>query len=497
MVYKKFPLSFDDGAFFSFLKKIIFGYAHSMNQTFKPETKVYCLGIGGIGLSSVAQWMKELGCVVTGSDRGVSEVTKMLEAKGVTVKIEEMARSVPDDTEIVVYSDALPYEHPARVFAREKGIREINYAKCLGLLTESYRCIAVAGSHGKSTTTALIAHILTEAGLDPTVVVGTKVPTLGNVNFRFGKSDIVVVEADEFRSHFLELSPAVAIINNVDHDHVDVFPTIESYVDAFNKFVGKIKQGGELILRESDKYSAGFMELRNDVKISTFDLATGGIRVEPLSGSTLIVDFQKYDNGRQYFSVTRDGVSLGEFNVAFPGEHMLLDAVAGISAVIPFIDNVEKIRSAMATFRGTWRRFELLGKYKSATVISDYAHHPTELRALLSGARQAYPNKKITIVFQPHQSSRTQAFGADFIDALSLADEVLLVDVFSVAGRDNPKDFVSDRDWVEVLKQRGKEAYFAEDLIVAEKMLRETEPTDEVLLFVGAGSIDQLARKLI
>jgi UDP-N-acetylmuramate--alanine ligase len=188
---------------------------------------------------------------------------------------------------------------------------------------------------------------------------------------------------------------------------------------------------------------------------------------------------------------------LGEFNVAFPGDHMLLDAVTAISAVAPFVDDVEKIRNAMATFRGTWRRFELVGKYKSATVISDYAHHPTELRALLSGARQAYPNKKITIVFQPHQSTRTQAFGDDFVEALSLADEVLLVEVFSVAGRDNPKDFATDRHWVEILKQKGKEAYFAEDLYMAEKMLRETETTDEILLFVGAGSIDGLARSIV
>jgi UDP-N-acetylmuramate--alanine ligase len=377
----------------------------------------------------------------------------------------------------------------------------MNYAKCLGLLTESYRCIAVAGSHGKSTTTALIAHILTEAGLDPTVVVGTKVPTLGNVNFRFGKSDIVVVEADEFRSHFLELSPTVAIINNIDHDHVDVFPTIELYVDAFRKFIGKIKTGGELILWASDKYSTGLMELRNDLKISTFDLVNAEIAsVATLATSQrrdYAVTFQRYEDGRQYFVVACDGVSLGEFNVAFPGDHMLLDAVTAISAVAPFVDDVEKIRNAMATFRGTWRRFELVGKYKSATVISDYAHHPTELRALLSGARQAYPNKKITIVFQPHQSTRTQAFGDDFVEALSLAYEVLLVEVFSVAGRDNPKDFATDRHWVEILKQKGKEAYFAEDLYMAEKMLRETETTDEILLFVGAGSIDGLARSIV
>lgn len=476
-----------------------------MNETFKPGVKVYCLGVGGIGLSGAAQWMKELGCEVKGSDRAVSSVTQMLEVKGISIKIEEATESVPEDTEIVVYSDALPFEHPAREFARAKGIREINYAKCLGLLTESYRCIAVAGSHGKSTTTALIAHILTEAGQDPTVVVGTKVPTLGNVNFRFGKSDIVVVEADEFRSHFLELSPTVAIINNIDHDHVDVFPTMKSYVDAFIKFVGRLKVGGELILRTSDPYTEGLMELRNDVKISTFDLSNAEIAAPRQfqkigDGSQrrgYSVEFQKYDGGRQYFSVVCGGVSLGDFNIAFPGDHMLLDAAAAIVAVKPFINNIEKIKNAMTTFRGTWRRFELLGKYKTATVISDYAHHPTELKALLSGARQAYPNKKITIVFQPHQSSRTQAFGDDFVEALALADEVLLVEVFSVTGRDNPKDFVSDRNWVAILKNKGNEAYFAEDLKIAERMLRETEPSDGVLLFVGAGSIDQLARELV
>lgn len=476
-------------------------YALSVNNTFKQGMNIFCLGIGGIGLSGAAQWLKELGCDVSGSDRTESAVTKMLFAQGINVQIELETDRVPLDADFVVYSDALPFEHPARVYAREHNIREMSYAQCLGLLTESYRCIAVAGSHGKSTTTALIAHILTEAGLDPTVVVGTKVPTLGNVNFRFGKSDIVVVEADEFRSHFLELSPEVAIVNNIDHDHVDVFPTLASYVDAFRKFVAKIKAGGELILGAGDAYTAELIEQRDDIKISTFEFKNKEIAsVAPMATSqrpNFAVNFQKYEDGRQYFSVTHDDISLGEFNVAFPGEHMLLDAVAALAAVSHFgVDN-EKIRNAMATFRGTWRRFELLGKYKSATVISDYAHHPTEVKALLLGARQAFPAKKITLVFQPHQSSRTQAFGKEFIDALSLADEIILIDVFSVAGRDNPKDFVSDRAWVETLKEQGKEAYFAQDLAQAEKMLRETEPTDEIILLAGAGSIDQLARKMV
>lgn len=468
-----------------------------MDDLFKPGVSVYCLGIGGIGLSAAAQWLKELGVNVSGSDNNESVVLEMLREKGINAVADANVSTLPEGINLLIYSDAVSEEHSVRKYAKEKGIDQINYAKALGILTKNYKIIAVAGSHGKSSTTALIGHVLTELGADPTVVVGTKVPTLGNVNFRFGKSDIAVLEADEYRSHFLEIEPMVCIINNVDHDHVDVFPTEELYVDAYRKLVGKIKSGGELILRASDRFTPVLAKLRTDIAVKFFDIGDDNV-FSSESEKTYFVGNTRFEAGKQKFDIVINKNNIGEFEIAFPGDHMALNTAAAFAAIERYVVDVREVKKALGSFRGTWRRFERVGLFNENIVISDYAHHPTEVRALLLGARQAYPDKKIKIVFQPHQGSRTKAFGSKFVSALSLADEILLVEVFGVAGRedDNSKK-VTDRHWIEDLKRMGKNTLFAEDLIEAERVVRSDTKDNEVILFVGAGSIDQLARKIV
>jgi UDP-N-acetylmuramate--alanine ligase len=469
-----------------------------MNETFKNGGRIYCLGIGGIGLSAVAQWLNALGVVVSGTDMTDSDIVSMLREKGIAVDILENIKKIPDDTEILIYSDAVPYEHPAREFARKNGVREMSYAQCLGILTQNYRCIAVAGSHGKSTTTALIAHILIQAGMDPTVVIGTKIPTMGNSNFRLGKSDIVVVEADEYKNHFLELNPTVAVVTNVDYDHVDTFPTRDLYLEAFKKFVGKIKPSGSLILYAGDSATTELLSVRADLQKITFEFSRG----EHVAARENTVEYfiNKITNDSleyaQKFSLTVAGRDYGEFSVSFPGDHFLLDTAAAIAAVSSFNIDSPTIQKAVASFKGTWRRFELIGKFNGVPVISDYAHHPTELRALLQGARQVYRDKKITIVFQPHHGARTAAFGKEFVEALSEADEIVVVDVYGVAGRENSITGTNVEKWVDELRSMGCNAEFAKDLNVAEKILADGKIGKDVILCVGAGSIDQLARKI-
>jgi len=469
-----------------------------MSEVFKQKEKVYCLGIGGIGLSAAAQWLKALGVSVAGSDMTDSGITQMLREKGILVDISKETKEIPKDTELLVYSDAVPFEHPARKFARDNGIREMSYAQCLGILTDNYRCIAIAGSHGKSTTTALIAHILIQAGVDPTVVIGTKIPTMDNTNFRLGKSDIVIVEADEYKNHFLELNPAVAVITNVDYDHVDTFPTRELYLEAFKKFVGKIKSSGLLISCGGDLATNELLSLRTDLKKIVFDFSDE-------NNSDLGENVAEYlinkitDNSSGYaqkFALAVSGKGYGEFSVSFPGDHFLLDATAAIAVALFCNIDIVEIRKALASFKGTWRRFELVGEFNGVPVISDYAHHPTELRALLQGTRLAYQNKKITIVFQPHHGARTAAFGKEFVMALKEADDVIVVDIYGVAGRENSTNGTDVRGWVDELRSMGCNAEFAANLDVAEKILRDSEIRKDVILCVGAGDIDQLARKI-
>jgi len=470
-----------------------------MSEVFKRGQKIYCLGIGGIGLSAVAQWLKALGAFVAGSDITESDITQMIRERGILVDISKDIKEISKDTEVLVYSDAVPFEHPVRKFARANGILEVSYAQCLGILTKDYRCIAIAGSHGKSTTTALIAHILIQAGMDPTVVIGTKISTMDNANFRLGKSDIVVVEADEYKNHFLELNPTIAVITNIDYDHVDSFPTKELYTDAFKKFVGKVKSNGSLILRTGDLATKELFSIRTDLQKTAFDFSSGkslgfGENMTEYSINKIANTSSGY---AQKFSLAISGKNYGEFSVSFPGDHFLLDTTAAIVTIAIFNMDIVTIQKAVASFHGTWRRFELVGEFNGTPVISDYAHHPTEIKALLQGSRQAYRNKKITIVFQPHHGARTAAFGKEFIAALSGADEVIVVDVYGVVGRENATGETNVEKWVEELRATGCCAEFAADLNAAEKILKKEKIKRDVILFVGAGNIDQLARKIV
>lgn len=468
------------------------------NEIFIAGKKVFCLGIGGIGLSAAAQWLKATGVTVSGSDQSESSITELLRRKQIDVIIEKANGAIPPDTDFLVYSDAIPENNPGRLFAKEKGIKQYSYAEALGILSAPYKCVAVAGSHGKSTTSALVAHIFNFAEIDPTAVIGTKVPCFGNTNFRLGQSDTLVVEADEYRNHFLQLNPFVGIITNVDHDHVDAFPTEQSYVRAFINFVKKIKNNGILVMKSGDKYTNELTKQAAHLKINYFNLA-GKADInrnhENETTSYLIVN-NTYQGGFQKFNIERNGKSLGNFETSLPGDHILLNIAAAVAAVEPWMISPEKLKSAIKSFLGTWRRFEYVGNFKGSVVISDYSHHPTEIRAMLQGARQAYADKKILVVFQPHHGARTRHFAGEFVDALSLADEIIILEVYGVAGRENKEEQISTKSWAEQLARLGKKALFANDLEEAHDILGKISLQGVVIIATGAGNVDKLARKL-
>lgn len=348
--------------------------SHNFHNTMQGK-KIYMIGIGGIGMSALAQYYVAEGAEVTGSDRDISPTTEMLAKKGVVVVIGQKADNVPADTDMVVYSAAVPADNAERARAAELGVPQINYPEALGRATDGKRLIAVVGTHGKTTTTAMIGKILIEAGADPTVVVGSVVPEWGS-NFRKGSSDIFVVEACEYRKHFIAFHPEVLVVTNIEWDHTDFYKTPAEFIAAFDEIKGQSK--------------------------------------------TII------DRARYIDEAVPELLVPGEFN-----KDNARAAKAGVKALLPSITN-EAIDHALKGYKGTWRRFEYKGVLPGgAELYDDYAHHPTAIAKTLEAAREKFPNKKIVVFFHPHLYSRTRDLFDDFARSLAGADEAYVLPVYA------------------------------------------------------------------
>lgn len=454
--------------------------------------RAFFVGIGGIGTSAIAQWLRASGWGVAGSDRARSDLTDLLVRSGIPVAVPEPS-ALPAGISVVVYSDAVPPTHVLRAAARARGVREISYAELLGELVAPFRTIAVAGSHGKSTTAALSGLILEAAGKDPTVVVGTRVPQWqehGAGNFRIGKSALAVVEADEYREHFVNLRPDVAIVTSLDHDHVDAFPTKADYAAAFVRFLRRVPRGGLVVVSRADPAVLALRShLPTTVRTLTFGVGDGGADSDVRVSEPILRD------GRQEFQARVCGRDWGTFVLAAPGRHLVANAAAAIAATKDCGATPDDARRALAGFRGTWRRFEIVGHVKGAVVISDYAHHPTEVRALLAAARQWYPSRRLLMAFQPHQRARAHAFAAAFHAVLEDVEALILAEVYEVTGREEESPRVTTRDWVEELRRAGRPAEYAPTLERVEQAVRAQAREGDVILFVGAGTIDRVARR--
>lgn len=461
-------------------------------------------------MSALAQWLASDGWVVSGTDRAHSSITDTLTRAGIPVDITE-SPALPRGVHLLVYSDAVPATHPLREAARAATIRTVSYPELLGELTRPREVIAVSGSHGKSTTTALVGLMLEAAGMDPTVVVGTRVPQWqrashfarwasrgragnreqGIGNYRRGASSLAVVEADEYRRHFLTLSPRVAVVTSVDYDHVDAFPSPKDYQAAYAEFLSRVAPEGTVVLPAHDPATPS---LRSSVPAPTSVLT---FAVDGAAGTAdVIATNPVVRKSRQEFRLFVQAQDRGTFALSVPGEHVVSNAVAAVAAALPFGVEADAVRRALAGFRGTWRRFELVGEVNGALVISDYAHHPTELRALAAAARAWYPGRRLVIAFQPHQHARTRAFSSQFIRALEQFDAVILAEVYDVTGREE-SERVTTKHWVELLSQRVYSVTYAPTLGEVESAVRSQAQADDVVLIVGAGDIDSVARQLV
>ncbi len=386
----------------------------------KPQ--VHFIGIGGIGTSALARWFLSHNYTVSGSDASPSEITSELKKQGIRVFIGHQSKNVPKGANLAIFSAAVPVNNPERQQAAKLGISTKSYAEAVADLVRQYKTLAITGAHGKSTTTALLSLVLIKAGFDPTVIIGTKLKEFKNSNFRNGKGDYLVLEADEYQKSFLNYSPAAAIILNIDREHLDYYKNLTGIKNAFLKFIKNIQPNGILILNKDDK---NLFSLKNKIqKIAQknqLKIYWYGIRVNPrinprLSASPKIL-----------------------------GEHNVSNALAVYTLAKALNIKEKDIFNAISHYRGAWRRMEYRGEFKVKSqkskvkikVYDDYAHHPTEIKATLAGIAQKWPKTGLICVFQPHQAKRLSLLFKAFVGAFDSANALVLLPVYQVRGRDN------------------------------------------------------------
>ncbi len=404
--------------------------------------KIHFIGIGGIGTSALAQYYLSKGHQVSGSDLVTSEITDMVAGKGVKIFKGNSADNVSRDIDLVVHSPAVPATNPEYKAAKDLGIKTQSYPEALGDLTKEYYTIAVSGSHGKSTTTAMVGLIMEKAGLDPTVIIGTKVKEFGDSNFKEGKSKYLVIEACEYDSSFLHYTPAIIVITNVDKEHLDYFKTFENVKKAFKEFAENLPADGHLIANTP---------INSKVK-----------------GLLQVPGQHNESNASQAFEVGK---------------------ILGIDEKI--------VLESLAEFKGTWRRFEVKQGFagqKEIIVVSDYGHHPNEVAATLKAAREKYGAKKIWCVFQPHQYQRTYYLFDDFVKTFkdAIIDKIIITDIYDVAGRE-VKEISQDVSSKKIVDEVAKDSVIYLELQNIAEYLKQNMQAGDVLLVMGAGDIYKLA----
>jgi UDP-N-acetylmuramate--alanine ligase len=451
---------------------------------FFSRQHLHFVGIGGIGMSGIAEVLLNLGYTISGSDLRLSPITDRLKSLGATVHEGHNAANVAGAKAIVV-SSAVDEANPEVQEARRLQIPVIPRGELLAELMRLKYGIAVAGSHGKTTTTSMIATILSHAGMDPTVVVGGKAAAMGGSNARVGKSEFLVVESDESDGSFLKLSPILAIVTNIDREHLDHYSDIETIRAAFTEFVNKVPfYGAAIICLDDENIQTILPSIRR--RIITY-------------GHNTQADYQPTrqpgDGIPTRFRLRSRTADLGEFHLNIPGEHNVLNATAAIAAALELNVDPDVVREGLRQFSGVARRFEIRGTVRGVTVVDDYGHHPTEIRATLAAAKSCRP-KRLHVLFQPHRYSRTFHLLDDFARAFHEADTVSVLDIY--AASEKPIEGVTSEVLVDRMRQfghRGAEHAGSADKGV-EMIVRGAEPGD-MILTLGAGSVSQLGEKIL
>jgi UDP-N-acetylmuramate--alanine ligase len=440
---------------------------------------LYFIGIGGIGMSALARYFRQQGKTVGGYDKTETPLTRSLSEEGITVSYSDDVDSIPKNIQLVIYTPAIPKDQPVLNYYRDNGYELMKRSEVLGLITADSLNVCVAGTHGKTTISTMIAHILRDSGRGSNAFLGG-ISSNYNTNFWSSKNNICVVEADEYDRSFLKLHPDIAVISSMDADHLDIYGTGDAVKEAFIAFSEKIKAGGTLVQKHGlaiPKPASGIQQLSYHLTDHNADVYTKNLRIQ---------------SGNYFFDVEGKEGILKDVRLNVGGWHNVENALAAITACRILGLEGEKILPALYNYRGVRRRFEYHIQDEQVVYIDDYAHHPQELEALISSARELFPDRKMVLVFQPHLFSRTRDFAEGFAGTLDKADEVMLLPVYPA--RELPISGISSATIMDKMKKAKRQILSKQDVL---KWAGAIKPEEKILLITaGAGDIDELVKPL-
>lgn len=452
---------------------------------FSHPSSVYFVGIGGVSMSGLAELLADAGFTVSGSDRSHSALTEMLEKKGITVFYGQRAENITNSVDCVVFTSAIGSDNPEYVAAHEQNIPCLTRAELLGQVMKNYGTpIAVSGTHGKTTTTSMLSEILLHADMDPTLSIGGILKTIGG-NIRVGRSEYFVTEACEYTNSFLSFFPKISIILNIEEDHLDFFKDIADIRSSFRSFAELLPQDGCLVINAD---IPGYEEITKGLscRVVTFSSQPGA----DYYPSDITYD----EKGNPSFDLHGVNDSCTRVSLQVPGEHNIWNALSAAAVADLLSVDQEITAQALHSFTGTDRRFEYKGSVGGVTVIDDYSHHPTEITAALHAAAR-YPHKTLWCVFQPHTYSRTKAFLKEFAKALTLADKVVLADIY--AARETDTLGISSETLQKEIQALGQECYYFPTFDEIENFLLENCLNGDLLITMGAGDVVKIGETLL
>ncbi len=460
---------------------------------FNIPIKVHFIGIGGISMSGLAELLHTLRFEITGSDAKASTTTDHLEELGITVFYGQRPSNITNDVKLVVYTTAVKENNPELMAARELGIPVIDRAELLGQIMKCYPdAIAVSGTHGKTTTTSMISLLLLDAGLDPTVSVGGILDGIGG-NIRIGKSEHFVTEACEYTNSFLKFSPTTGIILNIEEEHLDFFKDLSDIRNSFKTFTSLLPEDGLLVLNADIENISLFTDELNCPYI-TYSTKKEGSPSTGAKHHYFAGNIHYDENGFGQYSLYEDGVLLGEIHLHVVGDHNISNSLPAVAVARDLDIPLTTIQESLSRFTGTKRRFEYKGTIAGVTIIDDYAHHPTEVTATLTAAKN-YPHSRVWCVFQPHTYTRTRSFLKEFAESLSLADKIVLTDIYAARELD-PGD-ISSKDLEALLKEKGKDVIHISTFDEVQNYLLENCTNGDLLITMGAGDVVTIGNALL
>ena len=458
---------------------------HTYQIDFKKPVHVHFIGIGGISMSGLAEILLKEGFTISGSDNKESALTDHLEGLGATVFYGQKASNIIEGIDVIVYTAAIHEDNEEYQAAVQKGLPLLTRAELLGQLMKNYETpVAISGTHGKTTTTSMLSHILLEGEMDPTISVGGILKAIGG-NIRVGNSGVFVTEACEYTNSFLDFFPKIGVILNIEEDHLDFFKDLADIRHSFRRFAELLPEDGVLVINgdieDLDELTEGL-----PCEVVRFGMDSS----KDYSATNILHD----ELGDASFDLVKNGEFIDRISLSVNGDHNVQNALAAIAVADKMGVPADVIKSGLKSFNGTDRRFELKGHVNGITIVDDYAHHPTEIQATLKAAKH-YPHKEIWCIFQPHTYTRTKSLFDEFVEALTLTDHVILADIY--AARETDTLGISSRDVADALKEKGSDAYYFSSFKEIEDFCLEHCRKGDLLITMGAGDVVNIGDELL